>query len=200
MGTHRKTSQSPNMSHARVSIAVTGVLIPYLARVPGTLSHGSSWFTSYLDGGVGGFLLLGAFNAIAWGSLVALSYFLRKPSPLIVPSVAAFAFLAFAHSQLDLASDAQAAVALVFIPIYALPVVLLGFMVSVGVLGRGLPRLLEPPPGASTVPAHRVPKDGLIPPAPFECPSCGAMVSYGASHCRDCEHCFRYSTPLGERG
>jgi hypothetical protein len=38
----------------------------------------------------------------------------------IFPSLFGFGFLAWAHYSLDLAADAQAAIALVFIPIYAL--------------------------------------------------------------------------------
>lgn len=127
------------MWQARLLVGLLGTAAPYLARIPGTLSHGTGWFTSYLQGGVVGFLFLGGFNAIAWGTLVGLSYLVRKPAPLIVPGIAGFGFLAHAHSQLDLASDAQAAVALAFIPIYAMPLVVLAFAASVGVLGRGLP-------------------------------------------------------------
>src|SRR6476659_3659337 len=116
MGSRRKGRQRRKMSRARVAIAAVGILMPYLARIPGTLSRGSSWLTSYLGGGIGGFLFFGGFKAIVWRTLIGLSYLVRKPSPLIVPSVAGFGFLAYAHAHLDLASDAQAAVALVFIP------------------------------------------------------------------------------------
>jgi hypothetical protein len=71
-------------------------------------------------------LLFGAFNAIAWGSIVALSFLFRKPEPLLIPCAAGFIFLGWAHYTLDLASDAQAAVALIFIPIYALLPIALG--------------------------------------------------------------------------
>jgi hypothetical protein len=172
--------------------------MPYLARIPGTLSRGSSWLTSYLGGGIGGFLFFGGFNAMVWGTLIGLSYLVRKPSPLIVPSVAGFGFLAYAHAHLDLASDAQAAVALVFIPIYALPFVLFGFAASVGVLGRGLLPVRTARPTATSVLVRHLAQDVTASEEAFSCPSCRAVVRYGASHCQKCDERFRYP-PAGAK-
>jgi hypothetical protein len=198
MGSRREPLQRRKMSRARVAVAVVGILTPYLARIPGTFSHGSRWLTSYLEGGIGGFLFFGGFNAIAWGTLVGLSYLVRKPSPLIVPSVAGFGFLAYAHSNLDLASDAQAAVALVFIPIYAVPFVLFGFAASVGVLGRGLPPGPKPRSGATSFSVRQLPNDVTASGTTFPCPNCRAVVRHGASHCQQCDERFRYP-PVGSK-
>jgi len=115
------------MTAARIAIAVCGILLPYLARVPG----GMTWLSQYTDTGLGGFALLGAFNAIAWGSMLSLSKKFRRPVSLLFPCVPGFAFLAWAHHNVDLSADPQAAIAIVLIPLLALlPIALGGFLGS----------------------------------------------------------------------
>lgn len=123
------------MNTARLGIAVVGVLLPYVVRIP----FGAAWVRQYTDAGLGGFLFLEALNAFAWGSLIALSFVIRRPAPLLVPCVLGFGFLAWAHATLDLAADAQAAIALVLIPFYALPAIAIGGVVGF-VLDRIVPR------------------------------------------------------------
>jgi hypothetical protein len=62
------------MNIARVLIAITGILLPYLVRIP----RGSRWLEQYTDVSVEGFLFLGAFNAVAWGSIVGLSFLAHR--------------------------------------------------------------------------------------------------------------------------
>jgi hypothetical protein len=106
-----------------------GVLLPYLARIPGAWVRGPGWFTSYLPNWWG-VLFFGAFNAVAWGSLLGASFLLQKPPSLLLPAALGFGFLAFAHGVVDLGADAQAAIALVFIPIYAVPLIGIGTAVA----------------------------------------------------------------------
>lgn len=122
------------MKQARWAIALVGILLPYLARVPG----GTAWLDQYLSAGVPGFLLISTFNAIAWGSILLLSLLYRHVSSLVCPVVSGFGFLAVVHGTLDLAADAQAGVALVFIPFYALAFIAVG-----GALGYGYDRWLR---------------------------------------------------------
>ena len=107
---------------ARIAIVLIGILLPYAARLPG----GIAWLQQYTDAGLNGFLFLSAFNAIAWGAILAISFLYRHALPMAVPALLGFGFLAWAHYTLDLASDAQAAVGLVFIPIYALLPIVVG--------------------------------------------------------------------------
>ena len=107
------------MNKARLAVALVGILLPYAARLP----RGAEWIGQYTSSGLGGALFLGGFNAIAWGSILLVSLLYRRPASLLVPAIGGFGFLAWAHYNLDLASDAQAAIALVFIPIYAVPVI-----------------------------------------------------------------------------
>ncbi len=120
--------------NARLAIVLIGILLPYAARLPG----GIAWLQQYTDAGLNGFLFLSAFNAIAWGALLAISFLYRHALSMAVPAVLGFGFLAWAHCTLDLNSDAQAAVGLVFIPIYALLPIVVG-----GVAGYLLDRRLQ---------------------------------------------------------
>ncbi|MFN7139266.1 MAG: hypothetical protein ACK4UN_08005 [Limisphaerales bacterium] len=107
-------------------VAVVGILLPYLVRIP----RGAAWVQQYTDVGLGGFLFFAAFNAIAWGSMVALSFLFRRVSLLLIPVLSGFGFLAWAHYSLDLGSDAQAALGLIFIPIYSLPFIAVGGLIG----------------------------------------------------------------------
>lgn len=73
----------------RIAIALVGIALPYAARIP----RGAAW--------------------------LEISFMFRRRATLLIPCVAGFGFLAWARFILDLASDAQAAIALIFIPLYA---------------------------------------------------------------------------------
>ena len=104
------------MNHLRAAIIIVGILLPYLARIPG----GTEWVEQYMWLDLGGFLFTAAFNAIAWGALLALTFLYRHAASMFFPCGLGFVFLAWAHYTLDLAADAQASIALIFIPIYSL--------------------------------------------------------------------------------
>lgn len=114
------------MRKARLLVMLVGILLPYAARLP----RGIGWLQQYTDNGIGAGLFLGAFNTIAWGAIIAVSFLYKRPSSLWAPVLLGFGFLAFAHYSLDLAADAQAAIALVFIPIYALVPIAIGAIVG----------------------------------------------------------------------
>lgn len=122
------------MSRARWLVVLVGIALPYLARVPG----GNEWLRQYTDAGLGGALLLGGFNAVAWGTVLGISFAYRHAVSVLVPAVSGFGPLAWAHAALDLASDAQAAIALVFLPVYALLPIAFG-----GAVGYAIDRRLR---------------------------------------------------------
>lgn len=129
------------MPQARFIIVVVGIILPYLARLPG----GSEWlgdtaasFSSSIFLGVLSLIFFGAFNAIAWGCLLALSFKYERPVALLIPCLIGFGFLAWAHGTLDLGADPQAAIALVVIPFYALVPIAIG-----GALGYVVDRILR---------------------------------------------------------
>ena len=104
------------MRGARFVVVAVGLALPYVARLP----RGVEWVRQYTDTDLRGWLFTEAFNAIAWGAILAISFMYRRPTSLIAPCLIGFGFLAWAHNTLDLRADAQAAIALIFIPIYAL--------------------------------------------------------------------------------
>lgn len=123
------------MLKARVAMVLLGILLPYLARLPG----GADWLAQYTNTGLAGALFLSALNAVAWGSLLAISFLYRLPRSLVVAALPGFAFLAWAHYSLDLSADAQSALGIVMFPIYALLPILAG-----GALGYLLDRRARP--------------------------------------------------------
>ena len=112
---------------ARWAIAIAGILTPYLARIPGMLTHGASWLTSYFGDTLWAPLFFGAFNAVCWVPAVLATRSYRHASAAWFPAVGALGSSAALHSTIDLAADAQAAIALVAIPFYTLPFTLLGW-------------------------------------------------------------------------
>ena len=122
------------LRNARFIVVLVGILLPYAARLP----RGIEWLRQYTDTSPGGWLFFAAFNAIAWGAILAISFMYRRPVSLVAPCILGFGFLAWAHATLDLRADAQSAIALVFIPIYALVPIALG-----GVMGYVVDRRMR---------------------------------------------------------
>lgn len=114
----------------RLVIIVLGIAMPYLARLPGVATHGSSWLTSYFGNGLPALLFFGAFNAICWGAALLATVGLRHVRSAWFPAVAALGSSAWMHSTVDLAADAQAALALVFIPFMTLPFTATGWIIG----------------------------------------------------------------------
>jgi hypothetical protein len=102
-----------------VALVVYVNIVPYACRI----WRGLDWVAQYLpDQGklVSGLLLFGGFASLAAIPLVV-SFLLRKwiPITFVVSIIVATALLSFWHHDYDLASDAQAAIGLAFIPIFA---------------------------------------------------------------------------------
>lgn len=121
------------MLKIRIAIVIFGILLPYFARIPG----GSSWLNQYTSGGMSSFLFFGSFNAIAWGAILFCTFLYKHKLSAIAPVLFGFVPLALVHGMYDLSSDAQAAIGLIFIPIYALVPIAVG-----GVIGYLLDRHL----------------------------------------------------------
>jgi hypothetical protein len=121
------------MATARIAVALIGAALPYLARIPGMVSRGPDWLTSYFGSGLGAFVFFGAFNAINWGAIVLGSLAFRSTPAVVVAAAFGFAWPAYAHATLDLASDAQAAIGLALIPINSLPLVGVGWLLGLAV-------------------------------------------------------------------
>ena len=80
--------------------------------------------------GWGGWLFFTALNVASWIGLLLLSVFFRYPRSLVPAALLGFCALAFMHASLDLSADAQAAVALIFIPFIAALAIVLGIFLE----------------------------------------------------------------------
>lgn len=110
------------------------VMLPWIARLP----KGWDWVAQYIPDQEhlgSGLLLFGAFSLLP-GIVAACMALLSKPLfylPVLTATLFALGFLGYAHYHLDLAADAQAAIALLFIPMYASALALLGGLIGWGI-------------------------------------------------------------------
>jgi hypothetical protein len=116
------------MKRTKIIIAVSGILLPYLARVPGALIKGPVWITTFLNQGIGGFVFFGALNAVFWGSILLAVSTYHHPRSAWFPVILGFLPPAIGYATVDLTSSSRAALNLVFLPLYALPLVLVGWL------------------------------------------------------------------------
>lgn len=114
------------MWEVRIIVVIVGITLPYLMRFPGMLVHGSQWLTSFFDIGLYGVLVFQCFNATCWGTILLATFIYRDSRAVWFPVVLGFALPAFANATLDLASDAQAVIALFFVPVSAVPFAIVG--------------------------------------------------------------------------
>jgi hypothetical protein len=112
-----------------LKIAVVGVLLPYVARLP----KGVEWVQQYTNTGLLGNLFLGILNAIPWGCMIAASSAFRNTKLVLVPCAFGFGVLAWGHYTLNLHSNANAPIALVIIPFYATVAVGIGTAVGLAI-------------------------------------------------------------------
>jgi hypothetical protein len=122
--------------------AISCLAMPFLCRIP----RGGTWVAQYLpDEGhlISGMLFFGAF-ALVPAVLVFCAGLISKPPfylPVVISTLVALTMLGYWHHDNDLAADAQAAISLIFIPIYAG-----GFALIGGLIGLGLQALFRTAP------------------------------------------------------
>lgn len=118
------------MKIARLRIILIGILLPFLARIPGMLIHGKNWFTSYFDGGLGGVAFISGLQMLCWGSILLATLSYKQTKAVWFPAALGFGFAGLSHGFLDLSSGSTAALGLVAIPLLSLPVVLIGWLLG----------------------------------------------------------------------
>ncbi len=141
MSTGEHSTNQPTVGlprHLFLFSAVGGLLIPFLARFLSVSVRGWDWFTDYLPG-VGGVVFFSAFNLIPSGALYGLGKgSKRAPVAFWFALAAGVGFLLWAHGTVNLRSSSTAAIALLFIPIYAAGAVVAGW--AVGLLAHAVVR------------------------------------------------------------
>ena len=102
-----------------VIVLLVAFVAPYLSRIPGTITHGSEWFWSYLPS-FSAFMFFGAFNLISLIPLLVVGIFFVRGKFKVSFALATLTHLVstfWFHHNYDLAADAQAGIGLIFIPI-----------------------------------------------------------------------------------
>ena len=107
------------------TVVAVGVILPYIVHLPGIPGHGMAWFDAYFVGHA--FVL----NLLPVLTLVVLRGTGPRPGTAFRCAVwFTYGFLGFFHSIVDLSADAMMGVALFTIPVLALPVALIGYVVG----------------------------------------------------------------------
>ncbi len=115
------------------------LLTPYLARLPGVVSHGLDWLFSYVPS-LGGALFVAAPSLVP-ASVLYLIGKLSKRAPLAFwgAVAASTGFALWAHGSMNLAASSTAAIGLLFIPIYSA-----GFAIAGAIIGFIIQKIVPP--------------------------------------------------------
>jgi len=113
--------------------AVLCLVMPFLSRIP----RGGEWVIQYLpDQGhlIGGVVFFGAFAMVPAVAVFGAAILSKPPFyfPLVFSTLVAIVMLGYWHHDNDLAADAQAAISLIFIPIYTSGLSLVGGLIGIG--------------------------------------------------------------------
>lgn len=106
---------------ATTGVVILGLALPFLARVSFANPGDTRWVMQYFKPGVAAILFLEAFNLIPVAAAAASTMLFRRFHLWLIPVAAGYAYVGWWHARLDLASDAQAAIGLVIIPVRSLP-------------------------------------------------------------------------------
>ncbi len=121
--------------HIFLFCIITAWLVPFLARLPSVPIRGWAWFTDYLPE-VGGLLFISVFNLIPGIALYSIGKgSKRSPMAFWFAAFAGGGFLLWAHGTLNLRSSSTASIALVFIPIYGVGAIVVGWVIGLFTLG-----------------------------------------------------------------
>lgn len=117
-------------THLLLFCLIVAVFAPFIARLPSVPFYGWQWFTDYFPS-VGGFLFFSLFNLIPGAVLYGVGKG-SKQSPLAFwfALSAAIAFILFAHGTINLRSSSTAGLGLIFIPIYCVGAVVVGWIIG----------------------------------------------------------------------
>ena len=145
-GTSREpTALDPLVRVPRHLLLVTfgvALLAPYIARLPGVISHGPDWLLSYLPSSPGGWLFGAGLNVILGIGLYVIGRLSQKTPLAFWGAVAGgTGFALWAHGSMNLTASSTAAIGLLFIPPYCL-----AFAMAGAVLGWIVQKSVRPEP------------------------------------------------------
>lgn len=117
------------MNRARAIIATIGILLPFCVR----LLRGSGPLRRFIDDGISSLLFVVAVNIPFWFGLLALTSLYRRPGSLLLPCVLVFGFLGWVHWELSRDANRELAAGLIFLPVLAVPLLLVGGLLGYAV-------------------------------------------------------------------
>lgn len=116
--------------HLFLVSAGVGLLVPFIARLPAVPLRGWEWFSDYFPGW-GGLPFFSAFNLVpATALFIAGKASRRAPLAYWFALAAMTGFLLWAHGGINLRSSSTAVIGLIFIPLYAIGAVPIGWIVG----------------------------------------------------------------------
>lgn len=118
------------MQQARTWIILLGILTPYLARLPGTITHGYSWLDSMLGESLLSALIPGLVSVVAWGAAVIGTYVYKYPATAWFPGIMMLASSAWLHASIDFSADSQTWLTVIMVPFLTLPFTATGWIIG----------------------------------------------------------------------
>jgi len=112
-------------------ISVYAAFLPFLGRLFYVPTNGWDWFTTYTQGGIAGLLLLVAFQVIpiaAW--YLSAHYPKENYLPFWTSLISGTTYILHSHGIVDYSSSSTASLALVFIPVYAVGAIGIGWVLG----------------------------------------------------------------------
>jgi len=114
-------------THLLLFCLIVAVFVPFIARLPSVPFYGWQWLTDYFMG-IGGLLFFSAVNLIPGAVLYGIGKGSKNKSLVFwFALIAGVAFLLFAHGTINLRSSSTAAIGLIFIPIYCVGAIVVGW-------------------------------------------------------------------------
>jgi len=105
-------------------------LAPFIARLPSVPFYGWQWLTDYFSG-IGGLLFFSALNLIPGAVLYGIGKGSKnRPLAFWFALSAGVAFILFAHGTINLRSSSTAVIGLLFIPIYCVGAIVVGWAIG----------------------------------------------------------------------
>lgn len=131
-----KGKRSPSKNKAFVFIILSGIILPFIARIPGVFLQGIDYLSQYISSAI----LITVFNVIPFIIFAVINQFVysRDKEAVIGAGVALFISDLFMHASVDLQSTSTAGIAIIFIPFWLCVAMVIGYVLGyfVGLLRR----------------------------------------------------------------
>jgi hypothetical protein len=129
METASHTLARPRMLTLRLQLVAAAIVLPYAARIAGSLLFGSAWLTSFVGVISWQFMIwIPIFNAFWWGPILLGTFLYRNPKSAALAAALGFVVPALFYMFDDLSGDPQTALSVLVIAVLSMPFALLGVL------------------------------------------------------------------------